>query len=369
MSGRNSSPREWKNNLLLLAVSFLLVAASGEVVSRLLLGAPLPWRYPQVRYRSDQNLVFSMVPNQRAFTADKPLTISAHGLRGREIDYQRRPGVLRILFLGDSIVFGMGVREEEVVTARVKTLLASRGIKAEVINTAVPSYNTEQEVDFLRLEGIRYEPDWVILGMCWNDINDKSEVTVNSDGFLVSPGETARGPSRKYLVPQQAYDLRNLLKRSRLVFATTQGVRAVHELLDPDPHTLFRADVLKGKETPRIAEGWRHVGEALHDLREISEAHQFHLLVVTFPIPIALEESFPRSLYPARVLNIAKEEGIAALDLEPPFRSVFHGHDSLFVPYDGDHPNAVGHDLAAREIVKFLLSDPSKISPRSTSAE
>jgi len=26
----------------------------------------------------------------------------------------------------------------------------------------------------------------------------------------------------------------------------------------------------------------------------------------------------------------------------------------LALPFDGDHPNALGHDLAAREIVKFV---------------
>jgi lysophospholipase L1-like esterase len=30
------------------------------------------------------------------------------------------------------------------------------------------------------------------------------------------------------------------------------------------------------------------------------------------------------------------------------------GHESLFIPYDGDHPNAAGHAIAAREITKAL---------------
>jgi len=36
------------------------------------------------------------------------------------------------------------------------------------------------------------------------------------------------------------------------------------------------------------------------------------------------------------------------------FQSAFHGHESLFIPFDGDHPNAAGHDLAAREIVRTM---------------
>lgn len=295
-----------------------------------------------------------MVPGQFAFTADKPLTINSRGLRGPEFDVARRSGVLRLLFLGDSIVFGTGVESGQEVTARVKEMLARQGVEAEVINSAVPSYNTQQEVAFLRTQGVRYKPDWVIVGMCWNDINDKTGVQVSSDGQLISVGEVQRKAG--FLNSPEGYALRNFIKESRLAFSVTQGMRGLHEWWAPDEHSLFRSDVLEGRSTPQITEGWSKVDQALHQVQELSTSHGFRTLLVTFPVPIALDRPFPRSSYPAKALQLAEREGIPSINLEPTFRSAYHGHDSLFIPYDGDHPNGRGHDLAARMIADYLLS-------------
>jgi hypothetical protein len=95
---------------------------------------------------------------------------------------------------------------------------------------------------------------------------------------------------------------------------------------------------------------------ALHRFHELSTQHGFRPLLVAFPIPLALERPFPHSSYPARLQGIGEREGIPVIDLQPIFRSDFRGHESLFIPFDSDHPNAAGHDLAAREIVNFLTS-------------
>ena len=153
-----------------------------ELIARLVLPAPLPWRYPQVSYRPDSDVMFTLAPNQHAYSADKEVHINANGMRGQLIPYERTPGRTRLLFIGDSIAFGYGVRDEEVVTSRVAQLLGAQGVAPEVINASVPAYNTEQEVTLLEREGLRYRPDWVIVGVCWNDLSDKSHVRVSQDG-------------------------------------------------------------------------------------------------------------------------------------------------------------------------------------------
>jgi hypothetical protein len=136
-------------NIFVSLASLCLSLAVLEIVARFTLPAPLPWRYPQVRYRSDPSVIFALRPNQDSFTADKPVKINSRGLRGPVIPYERTPGQLRLLFIGDSIAFGYGVRDEEVVTARVGALLEGHGLSAEVINASVPAYNTDQGSDLL----------------------------------------------------------------------------------------------------------------------------------------------------------------------------------------------------------------------------
>jgi hypothetical protein len=93
---------------------------------------------------------------------------------------------------------------------------------------------------------------------------------------------------------------------------------------------------------------------AFRRLRAAVESHGAHLLVVAFPVPLMLEQPFPESSYPGRLREFAAHEGIPFLDLTDAFKTAFHGHESLFIPFDADHPNAAGHDLAAREITRMV---------------
>ncbi|PYQ14096.1 MAG: hypothetical protein DMH00_02625 [Acidobacteria bacterium] len=343
-------------NFLLLTASVFITLTASEVVARLVLPSPLPWLFPQVRYRPDPELIFALAPNQDAFTADVPVQINSRGLRGRGIDYARPPGYHRLLFLGDSIVFGYGVSEREILSFRVEAMLREHGIKVEAINTGVPSYNTEQEVAFMAREGVRYRPDWVILGFCWNDINDKTGAQVSPDGWLVSEAAADHADRSTPLATPQSYAFRNLMKRSRLVYAALQGCRVLKSLVSPDDHAVFRGDVLAGHDTERVRRGWGLVEKAIHRLRLLGEEEGFRTLIVGFPVSLSLEKSFPQSSYPAHLREITSREHIPFLDLGPSFQEAFRGHESLFIPYDSDHPNATGHDLAARKIADLLLS-------------
>lgn len=339
-------------NAALLLVTLVLTASILEIAARFLFPAPLPWRYPQLRYRPDPALVFAWEPNQRGFSADKEIVINERGLRGPVVPYERTPGKKRVLFLGDSIIFGFGVDDREVVAERVRSLLDGEGVAVESVNTAIASYNTLQEVTYYEREGRRYDADVVVVGVCWNDINDKSDVGVDAEGNLVD-ASMAGAPPRDAASPVE-FAFRNALKRSRLLYGTLERWRAYHAARAPDDHMTFRTDVLSGNMTPRIRDGWTQVEDGFRRLRRQVDEQGARLLIVAFPIPLALERAYPRSSYPARLASFAAAEGIPFLDLTPTFEDAFHGHESLFIAFDGDHPNAAGHDLAARAIVQKL---------------
>lgn len=339
-------------NAALLVVTLVLTVAALEVVARFVFPAPLPWKYPQLRYRPDPALIFAWQPNQRGFSADKEIAINERGLRGPVVPYGRTPGKKRVLFLGDSITFGYGVRDDEVVSERVGALLAAAGVSVETVNTAISSYNTEQEVTFYEHEGHRYDPDVVVVGVCWNDINDKSNVRVDTVGNLVDADAAEAAPTEA--PSSNEYELRNILKRSRLLYGTLERWRAYQATRSPDDHATFRNDVLAGQATPRVEAGWSQMEGAFRRLRTLVGDHGARLLIVAFPVPLMLEQSFPTSSYPGRLREFAAHEGIAFLDLTVAFQAAFHGHESLFIPFDGDHPNAAGHDLAAHEIVRLV---------------
>jgi lysophospholipase L1-like esterase len=348
-------------NILLLAASVGLTMFAAEAIARVVMPAPLPWRYPQLRYRYDPRLNFALRPGQSAFTADKPAIINGRGLRGPLVPYERELIRMRLLFLGDSIVFGYGVNEEERVSERVKNLLEQRGITAEVINTGVPAYNTAQEAAFLSTEGIRYDPDWVIVGMCWNDIVQKQGVKLSSEGWMGQAGGNEKSLFVRWRESPTGYAVRNALKHSRLLYGIMEMARFPTGARSKG-YSRFFHDVFEGRTTPRVEESWAQFGESFNQIVALSKQHGFRLMLVAFPPAIALDSSFTHSSYPARAKALAEKEEIPFLDLKTAFQSENARNKSLYIPYDGDHPSARGHELAAKEIVKLLVKQGIGVS-------
>ena len=97
-----------------------------------------------------------------------PYRTNADGFRDPDAR-RRRPGVPRVLVLGDSFTFGWGVLDEQPYPQRTETLLRAQGLDVEVINAGIPGYNTEQEAHLLDELMPRYQPDLVVLSYVVND--------------------------------------------------------------------------------------------------------------------------------------------------------------------------------------------------------
>lgn len=164
---------------LVIAVLLLLAV---EVVARFTTGGVgrLPERTAGTRalWRYDERLGWSLRPGASADTRLENATrpgpdaaiahINSAGLRGPEIR-QDRPR--RILVLGDSFAFGVGVDDDHTLAAQLGALLGSSW---EVLNGGVSGYSTEQELLwFERLEWLR--PEIVVLVVCDNDFAANTE--------------------------------------------------------------------------------------------------------------------------------------------------------------------------------------------------
>lgn len=112
---------------------------------------------------------WSIKPDLHAYQFDglPPVTTNAQGWRSlRDYTYGRRPGLTRIVALGDSFTFGERARDEDVWTV----LLEQQLDRTEVLNLAVHGYGTDQQLRVLEEEGVKYHPDVVIVGFFVEDI-------------------------------------------------------------------------------------------------------------------------------------------------------------------------------------------------------
>jgi hypothetical protein len=154
-----------------LAISLLLLESGLRIVNPwgMELFHWLPYHmqgmvdHPQLGYVHPRSVSYRLGSNV--------VTLNSNGLRDKEIAYDKPAGEKRVLLLGDSVTFGWGVSDGETFSDRMEPQLRSlTGIRWEVINAGVNGYNTQQEETYLRMEGIRYQPEIVVLLYNPNDV-------------------------------------------------------------------------------------------------------------------------------------------------------------------------------------------------------
>ena len=76
------------------------------------------------------------------------------------------PDKNRILILGDSFTFGTNVSDEESYPYYLERLLPG----TEVLNMGIEGYGHDQMLLYLKEEGLKYNPDIIIVGFLYCDI-------------------------------------------------------------------------------------------------------------------------------------------------------------------------------------------------------
>ena len=106
----------------------------------------------------DRRLGWTMRPNR----ADGLETTNSRGIRSdREFTHERTPGTKRLIVLGDSFTYGLGVTNDATYSARLEAKIA----ELEVINMGVNGYGTDQQCLYWLREGRPYAPDAVLIGI------------------------------------------------------------------------------------------------------------------------------------------------------------------------------------------------------------
>jgi lysophospholipase L1-like esterase len=202
----------------------------------------------------DTNVIYELIPRLDRDFGHRRLVTNGDGMReSRDYPRERTPGVLRIVGIGDSGMFGWSCEQDEDYLAVLeKNLNASSSVtRAEVLNLGTPGYNTAQEVALLKKDGLPYRPDIVVLGWSVNDFDPP---------FLRARHEPVWRWDRSH-----AFDL--LFHRNRF-WATLAGSEIVG-----------RGDVEGGESAAgETDDGISRVRSAAAELSRLSRQHGFHVL-------------------------------------------------------------------------------------------
>jgi hypothetical protein len=162
---------------MILFFFFVVVPlVAGEIVLRVFFKQKLAVETDErsLAYRYDRELGWFPIPGSDAkYTHDRTVSLhhNSRGFRDHEHGPKEKP---RIVFLGDSFVWGYDAEEEERFTEQLQKLIPHW----EVINLGVSGYGTDQEFLLLQKQFDYYKPEIVALIYCLD--NDGIDNTANT---------------------------------------------------------------------------------------------------------------------------------------------------------------------------------------------
>ena len=166
----NKKIRIFFQNLLLVFIVSIISLILVEILLRLFL--PQNLNYTMF----DGNLMYKHTPNLEFRYSRQEfnhlIKFNPKGLRDYEYNYSKGRNIYRILILGDSFPEALQVNLNETFIKILEQKLNGRHKKYEVINAGVGGYGTENELLFFETEGIKYNPDLVVLAFASNDVDD-----------------------------------------------------------------------------------------------------------------------------------------------------------------------------------------------------
>jgi len=359
--GLGPRKRRWPSVLLLL-VTLALLWAAGEAACRLaeslLMGLRWDWRDTCVP-ADEPALIYRLAPNSETEVAGVPFRTNADGFRDRAFPDKLSPKELRVVVLGDSLVAGFGVADEEAfprLLERSAAGLVRSGPGPRVLNLGVPGYNLEQTAAMAELCIARYRPRLVLLCLFINDL-EKPFLTVGDDGSLgmpqaglaSKPGISPRGWLRanSYFYRFLGTNWDRILRRIgvRPDEATDQRRRYARLWSDPGQQQRLERVLLRAREV--VSDSGEHR----------------KLVVVLLPALIQLVAGDPGDdpVRPA-VERACERLGLPLVDLLTPLEG--EARPERFYLHNDPHPSPEGHRRFAELIATGLIREGLMPLPR-----
>jgi len=250
-----------KARIGLLIVAILVALASCEIAARIVFPAPPdPTRQPQIVFRYDPDLKYIPVENQRGWVDDGFVTTNSLGFRGPEIATPKPSGRFRVVALGDSVTFGFGVNDTETFCAQAEQILrrSLNGRDVELVNLAVPGYDTLQEVGLIKRTAALLQPDLVLLGFYTNDVPDAlAEKESSGGGTTIAAANPVKGQVL-HMNPTPTSWLEAQLRRSRAIYTGGHALKALVRRGEGKAGSSLELDLLENHRSADLERAWNH---------------------------------------------------------------------------------------------------------------
>ncbi|MGE3881283.1 MAG: SGNH/GDSL hydrolase family protein [Planctomycetota bacterium] len=248
---------------------------------------------------------------------------TTNSLGFRDLDFARaKPaGEYRVLALGDSFTYGLGVPLERTWPQLLEQHLRETG-PAEVINAGWPNTSPADTLGWFAADGIAFEPDLVLVAICLNDLG-----AVSMLGYPQAKPEPWLGGASVLLNHlQREWEQRSLMREPPDQAAN----------VEKDPRAFLATKA------------------ALRAIRDLCKERKVRMLMAVLPMMTVLDDRYPYRRLHQWLAEFAEVEGIESVDLLADFLGT--PERELWVHPTDQHPNHVGHQRIADALGRAIAA-------------
>lgn len=302
---------------------------------------------PRIYTLSNTNkLGINVIPNLEYNFEGYLIKTNSDGLRDKEYTVKKPENTFRIIELGGSFTFGMGSPVEQIYPTLLENKLNQEFSKNyDIINLGLFGINAVQEIEMLKLKGLKYSPDLVIIDYSLDDTQLDTVSTQSSFKFFL------RGINNFLLRKSIAYSyFRSVVVKLK---ATSRNDKFIANLNNIDISKKKYLDYLNTIYSDDY-KGLHEVQDAMKELYGLSKQYSFKVLIVFTPElrPFTMTEE--TLVYFEMIQNETRQYGFETLSLFPVLSQ--YDTDMISVSQTDRHPNKLGHEIIATAIYEKLIN-------------
>jgi len=340
---------------LLIAVA--LFFGLGEILARSLNLVDRLNDFPRQLYQAtdDEELPYVLRPSLDTTARGRRIVIDENRMRVSPDAAEPTPDAKRILVLGDSVAFGYRLPFDDTLGAQLQRELDARtGRPHTVLNGGVEGYNSQNQLAWLRSYGWALDPDEIVVVF---NLNDYDYGPVMGPNGILTTDRTQRVSTWSLANISDFYVLLRWLGKLGAHTLTTPSDTSSAEGEDSSEPAAGgqRFDkfdryvsLLRKQYYAKPSDGrWEDMVDALRGMRDDAAEHGVPLWIVIVPDGDQVGVDEPDLVPQERLAQICRDEDLRCIDLLPSFQ-LHEGDTPLFI--DIMHPNAIGHEIVAREL-------------------
>jgi lysophospholipase L1-like esterase len=263
-------------------------------------------------------------------------SINEEGYRDRTHSKDMRK---TILWLGDSVSFGLGVQQSKIFPSRLQVNLQEKFPgEFKIINLAMFAYNTGDELKAFREDGTKHEPRLVALQFYMNDF--AMSVVNNKPTFA----QRAHATMNLFVYRSALYRKISQMKE-RILYLAIHDLRRKYfsgTLNRDEPSS--KLNYLKTQQFDENIEAF----QVIKEIRSAAEDAGAKFWLMISPDEVQLFDSQYDEIN-ARIMKFCLRENLACFD---PLNSLRSRKDARLLYNDGVHFSEKGHEVIASLIMK-----------------